>query len=414
MRIAVIGGGPSGSVIAALLARRGHDAVIFDEDCRTDPVVGESLVPGVIPVFRRLGIEEKVAAIGVRKPGVTFRPSQDKEFAFSFDSLPRRFPRYAYNVPRPEFDRILSDSAVESGVRSIPMRVELGAANDSLSLPSDALDQLPDWNGRQPDLFIDASGRRRRVAGLLGIPAEIGGRRDVSYFAHFEGFDQEKPAGQVRINRLANGWCWRIPLRGRMSFGIVLDRSAASALGHTPEERLDAVLKTDPLLREEAIKARRLTPVMAHGNYQLVSSRAYGANWVAVGDAYGFVDPMLSPGMMVALQSSVILDEELSSRPMAMALRNYETRVSVTLEAWRELIGYFYNGRIFDLNEQGKQHQARYPWFPFGKVDSFMSAVLSGMASGFTTDSPWSRGILRSSSRFVLGQTKEASRYAVA
>jgi len=414
MRIAIIGGGPSGSIVAALLSRRGHDTVIFDEDCQKEIVVGESLVPGVIPVFRRLGIEEKIAAVGIRKPGVTFRPSQEKEFAFSFESLPRRFPRYAYNVPRPDFDRILADCAIESGARRIPLRVELEVENDFLRLPAAAIGRVKEWDGFQPDLFIDATGRRRQVAGLLGIPAEIGSRRDVSHFAHYKGFDEETPAGQVRINRLAEGWCWRIPLRGRMSFGIVLDRAAAAALGRTPEERLEAVLRNDPILRQETENIKRLTPAMTHGNYQLVSSRGHGANWVAVGDAYGFVDPMLSPGMMVALQSSVILDEEIATHPTAVALRKYETRISFVLEAWRDLISYFYNGRIFDLHESGREHLSRYPWLPLEKVDAFMSTILSGMASGFTTDSPWSRGILRSSSRFVLGDPVGSSKYAVA
>jgi hypothetical protein len=163
---------------------------MFDDDCRHSLVVGESLVPGVIPVFRRLGIEEKIAAIGVRKPGVTFRPSRDKDFAFSFDSLPKRFPRYAYNVLRPEFDSLLAESAVESGARRIPLRAELAAENNRLSLSGSALDRVKDWNGRQPDLFMDDTGRRRQVAGLLEIPAEVDSRRDLSHFAHFEGFNQ--------------------------------------------------------------------------------------------------------------------------------------------------------------------------------------------------------------------------------
>jgi len=413
MRIAVIGGGPSGSVAAALLARRGHDTVIFDEDCRQEIVVGESLVPAVIPVFHRLGIEERIAAISIRKPGVTFRPSLDKEFAFTFASLPKHFPSYAYNVPRPAFDRLLTECAVTSGARHIAQRVELLAANDRLSLSAAALDQVKEWKGHQPDLFIDATGRRRQAANLFGIPAEIGSRRDVSHFAHYDGFDAEKPAGQVRINRLANGWSWRIPLSGRMSFGIVLERGAAAALGNTPEERLEAVLRNDPILRDETGSIRRLTPAMTHGNYQLVSTRGHGANWVSVGDAYGFVDPMLSPGILVALRSSVILDEELAAHPADVALSNYSTRISAVLKTWRDLIGYFYNGRIFELHETGRGYQARYPWLPFGKVETFMSAILSGMASGFTTDSPWSRGILRSSTKFVLGDPVETSRYAV-
>ena len=84
MKIAVIGAGPSGNVCAALLAKRGHDVAVFDECKRPDLIVGESLVPGVIPLLRRLGIEEKVAAIGVKKPGVTFFPALGKNLILAF------------------------------------------------------------------------------------------------------------------------------------------------------------------------------------------------------------------------------------------------------------------------------------------------------------------------------------------
>ena len=107
MKIAIIGGGPSGSVSAALFARDGHDVAIFDEGSRPEIISGESLVPGVIPIFRRLGIEDQIAAISLLKPGVTFIPMGGKKIEFRFSSLPKKFPRYAYNTPRPALDEIL-------------------------------------------------------------------------------------------------------------------------------------------------------------------------------------------------------------------------------------------------------------------------------------------------------------------
>lgn len=412
MKIAILGGGPSGSVVATLLAQRGHEVVLFDEGGGPDLLVGESLVPGVIPLFRRLGIEEQIASIGVRKPGVTFYPQEGKEFAFSFRSLPSKYPAYAYNVPRPAFDRLLEERSLAAGVKKFAIRAEIIAKNDRLELSSELL-EMARWNGRQPDLVIDATGRRRLVAGLLKIRAELGPRRDVSHFAHYEGFDEEKPQGQVRINRLENGWAWRIPLQGKMSFGIVLGQQAASRLGETPEQRLETVLRTDPQLRAETPHPKRVSTVQTYGNYQLISTRGVGENWASVGDAFGFVDPMLSPGMMVALESASILDEELATRPMKEALQRYASRISAMLRAWMDLITYFYTGRIFELHDAGRAMQANYHHLPLGFMESFMSATMSGMASGFTTSSPWSRGILRNTDRFVLG-SQSTLRYAIA
>jgi len=414
MKIAIIGGGPSGSVCATLLAQRGHEIAVFDEGDRPEHIAGESLVPGVIPLFRRMGIEDQVAAIGVRKPGVTFFPALGKEIAFSFSSLPRKFPAYAYNVPRPAFDRILEASAAQAGALVIPQRANLIAEGDKLHLSQETLASAGIWNGRQPDFIIDSSGRRRLAARLLNIKADVGPRRDVSHFAHYEGFDPERPSGQVRINRLANGWSWRIPLQGKMSFGVVMDQKAAAALGKTPEDRLEAAMKNDPHLSSETRGAKRISQAETYANYQLVSTKGVGENWASVGDAFGFVDPMLSPGMLLALQSAELLDEQLSTKPLEEALQVYSTKMTESLNAWRDLINYFYDGRIFELQDRGREFQTKLPFLPLGFIETFMSANMSGMASGFTTAEPWSRGVLKYVERFVLGDSPFRSRYAIA
>jgi hypothetical protein len=414
MKIAVIGSGPSGNIAAALLSQEGHDVAVFDDGKRPGLIVGESLVPGVVPLFRRLGIEDRVAACGVKKPGVTFFPAIGKKYEFSFSSLPRQFPSYAYNVARPAFDQVIEDCATAAGVKRVFHQAKLVANGDRLELGSETLAASGLWNGDQPDFVIDASGRRRIVARLLHIQAEIGPRRDVSHFAHYEGFDPEMPSGQVRINRLAKGWAWRIPLQGRMSFGIVIDQKSASELGETPEERLAAVLRNDPQLSAETGGAKRISETQTYANYQLVSSRGVGENWAAIGDAFGFVDPMLSPGMMLALQSAQWLVEQIRVTPTTAGLRLYASKMSENLQAWRNLIDYFYDGRIFELHDHGRDFQAKFPLLPLGFIETFMSRNMSGMASGFTTSSPWSWGVLKNAERFVLGSDSLSSRYAVA
>lgn len=414
MRIAVIGCGPSGNIVAALLSKRGHDVVLFDESKRPDLIVGESLVPGVIPLFRRLGIEQKIADLSIKKPGVTFFPAVGKKYEFSFSSLPQKFPQYAYNVARPAFDQVIEECAMTAGVKRVFHQAKLVAQGDRLELSSDTLATSNIWNGIQPDFVIDASGRRRIVARLLDIKAEIGSRRDVSHFAHYVGFSPEMPRGQVRINRLENGWSWRIPLKGRMSFGIVLDQKAAAQLGDTAAERLDAAMKNDQQLSYETLGARRISEAMTYANYQLVSTRGVGENWAAVGDAFGFVDPMLSPGMMLALQSAELLDKHLSADSIQEGLEVYSSKMLEHLRSWRGLIEYFYNGRIFELHDRGRDFQSKLPCLPLAFIERFMSSNMSGMASGFTTSSSWSWCVLKNAERYVLGNADSRSRYAIA
>ena len=413
MKVAIIGGGPAGSTAAALLARSGADVVIFDEGNRPEVIAGESLVPGVVPILRRLGIEDQVAQIGVRKPGVTFCSSGGQAFAFGFDALPGKYPPYAYNDPRPAFDQLLFESALGSGARSIAARATISAEGNRLQLSSESLGLVSRWHGNQPDLVVDATGRRRTSANLLKIGSKIGPRRDMAHFAHYEGFLAESPPGQVLINHLERGWSWRIPLRGRMSFGIVLDQAAAAALGREPAERLDAAMRADAQIVRSIKNVRRITEAQTYGNYQLISHQGAGPNWAAVGDAFGFVDPMLSPGMMLAMQGAVILEDSLARLPMDQALASYATKITGLLEAWMEFIAYFYDGRIFSMYENATDFQSRHRHLPTGIFEQFVRGHLASMASGFSTDSPYSRGVLRGFERFAKGGAVPARRLAI-
>ncbi len=96
LRVAVVGAGPAGATLALLLARRGARVTMFDDGRRPELLVGESLIPAIVPMLRRLGIEEDAAAVGRRKPGVSFLWSATDRFSFTFERFaPAVFP-YAF------------------------------------------------------------------------------------------------------------------------------------------------------------------------------------------------------------------------------------------------------------------------------------------------------------------------------
>src|SRR5258706_13801887 len=108
MRVAIVGAGPSGAALGILLARAGAEVTLFDDGRRPELMVGESLVPAVIPILRDLGVEENTATLGLVKPGVSFVWSPTDRVSFSFARFaPAVFP-YAYNIPRPRFSRSTS------------------------------------------------------------------------------------------------------------------------------------------------------------------------------------------------------------------------------------------------------------------------------------------------------------------
>ncbi len=389
--IAIIGGGPSGSALASFLAMRGVNVTVFDDGKRPALVVGESLIPAVVPVLRRLGIEERVAEIGLRKPGVSFVFGEAETIDFNFNAVTKcGLPTYAYNVPRPAFDRVLEARATELGARRVTARAKIERAGTAgLRLADESLALAPWLQGRQPDLLVDATGRARLFARLLEIPSEVGPRRDMAYFAHYEGFEQEEPRGQVAIERLEAGWSWCIPLRDRMSCGVVLHKDDAARLGATPEERLEAAIARDPVLARKGAARRRVSEVATYTNYQLVSTRGCGPGWTMSGDAFGFVDPMLSPGMWLALHSAEMLADRLDDLP------GYEREMRLHLKAWMEFIAYYYDGRMFAMYHTGMSWKRKYDVPAAGMMHRYVESHIACMASGGTTSSGYSRGFIR-------------------
>ena len=129
------------------------------------------------------------------------------------------------------------------------------------------------------------------------FPSRLGPRKDVAHFAHFEGFSWDDAPGQVLINRARAGLELVHPAPGAALHRDRAGSGRRGRLGRTPEERLERAIANDPWLFTIGGDAKRVTDVATYANYQLISERGYGRGWVMVGDAFGFIDPMLSPGV---------------------------------------------------------------------------------------------------------------------
>jgi flavin-dependent dehydrogenase len=417
VRVAIVGAGPAGSALAILLARQGAEVTLFDDGRRPELLVGESLVPAVVPILQRLGLETETAACGRVKPGVSFIWSPTTRFSFTFARFaPTVFP-YAYNIARPQFDDAVVAKAVAVGVQRVVIRARLepgppAGTGRELILDRQALAAAPMLRGQQPDLIVDATGRARHAARVLGIPAHLGPRKDVAHFAHFENFSWEEAPGQVLIARGAAGWSWCIPLRERLSVGIVLGQDDAAPLGRTPEERLQRAIAKDPWLSGIVGDGKRVTGVATYANYQLISQRGFGPGWVMVGDAFGFVDPMLSPGVFLALRSAEMIAEALtpflrrkvapSPTELASALRSYAAEQTAMLAAWSELVNYFYDGRMVALLQAGHDWLDGRSGVLKTAMQNHIERHIALQATGTATSSPYSRGLLRLLSRYGL------------
>jgi flavin-dependent dehydrogenase len=397
--LAILGGGPAASALATLLARDGIRVAILHRPRNAPLLVGESLVPAIIPILRRLGVEEEVREFAKYKPGAIFNMTEFGDYPFTFKDFCGPLPDYAYNVPRNKFEATLLEAAKRAGAKVFEMeaKVERITNTDKVKLSRETLDIVRVFFGGEPDLIVDATGRARVLPRLLEIPSREGGRKDTALFAHLDRAEVYKD-GYVHSSRLDHGWSWRIPLPGKVSLGIVIGSEHPPKFGATPEERYDNLLKQDSVLSKATAGSKRITPVLEYTNYQLVSDRLFGDGWVLVGDTAGFIDPVFSSGLLIGFTSAVDLVDAIRDGSHE-AFQAYERGVIHHLKTWHEIVSYFYDGRMFTSFRVGELMRGNplikmaYP-----HVNKHMGRIFTGSAA----KAPYSMGLMRFLMKYSL------------
>lgn len=345
--IAIIGGGPAGSTLATYLARKGYKVGIFQSGKHSELFVGESLVPALIPILRELGIEDRVKKFSKYKPGATVWVSPDIEASITFGQSEGKIPEYSYNTVRKQFDKLVFDNAIENGAVKFEVKAKIEIAeNGNLKLSEDTLQPTNNFFNGQPDLIVDASGRRKMITNLLKLKTVQGNRKDVALFAHMSNIDFKVEDSNIHTHRSEKGWCWRIPLPDRTSIGIVVDEDHLSKYGSKVEEQFDNYTKQDRFLAPFFEQGERISGIQKFTNYQLRTEKLYGKNWVIVGDAGGFVDPVFSSGLFLAMKYGKIVAEAIDDQSM-YTLDNYQREFTKELESWKKIINTWYSGRFF-------------------------------------------------------------------
>ena len=391
--VAILGGGPVASSLAILLARDGVKVALLHLQKRAPLIVGESLVPAIIPMLRELGVEDEVKTYSKYKPGATINLTPTFNLCFPFKELRAKVPPYAYNTPRDRLDETILEAARKAGAHIVhtAAKVEKVPGTDRARLSAETMAACAGVFSEQPDLIVDATGRARLLPQALELPFHKGPREDVALFAHV---DQTKidNDGHVHTTRLDHGWSWRIPLPDRMSLGVIIGKEFLPKFGATKEELYDNLMKQDSVLCKFARESKRLTPVMEYKNYQLCTDRLVGENWVLVGDTAGFIDPVFSSGLLIGMQGSFMLAKVIADGS-PRAFKKYEKEILHHLEAWHEIVGYFYSGRLFKSFQVGEEllKTKMLMRMVFPHMQKHFGAIFTGLAS----NSNYSLGLLR-------------------
>jgi flavin-dependent dehydrogenase len=344
--VAIIGGGPAGSTAATLLARAGRRVVVLEREKFPRFHIGESLLPFSTQAFDRLGVREKLNRTFLPKHGGEIMAACGTTSAkFYFKDGYKTTRDRAYQVTRSEFDKLLLDHSRENGaeVREETEVKKIEFATDRVRLEIDAR------------YLLDCSGRQTILGNFFKLKKSYDHLQKFSVFAHYENVD--RPSGidgtLIRMVRGLDRWFWMIPLTPtRMSIGVVMDTATFRAMKLSPEEALDSCIGEQPLMLEEMANAERVSPVYSAGDYSYRNAKLFGDRWLLAGDAAGFIDPVFSSGVFLAIMSAekaadslheILRDESLKPR----LFREYSRRVNRVMDMYLTFVNSWYRGKEF-------------------------------------------------------------------
>jgi flavin-dependent dehydrogenase len=353
--VAVIGGGPAGSTAATLLARKGYKVIALEKERHPRFHIGESLLPMNLPVFERLGVLDKVRAMGVFKPGADFEAKNERGYNnYAFSRAIGNSPPHSYQVWRQDFDQMLYEHARETGADAREGHEVL--AVEQVNSRETRLEVLAD-DGRsyriQARYVIDASGRDAFLASKKQLRRKNMEHQSAAIFGHFRGAVPRvgEDAGNISIYRFAYGWMWMIPLPdGVMSIGAVCrPEYLKQRKGRTAEFLLET-LHQNAALKARLQRAELIGEVRVTGNYSYDSKQMGGPGWVLIGDAFAFLDPVFSTGVFLAMsgaeQAAEVVDTALREpKREAKMLRKMERRQRAGMARFSFFI-YRFNGPV--------------------------------------------------------------------
>ncbi len=371
--VAIIGGGPAGSALASYLSKAGLSCVILERDLFPRPHVGESLVPSSTRVFKDIDFLEQMDQAGFpRKYGASWTASsRGPVYATSFDGLEpdcnvnlrfeeREQPgvdrNYTFHVDRGKFDLMLLQHAHRLGAT-----VYEGIQVRHVDFSEPDRPRLHFSLGRKDvsttaRLVVDASGRKTFLGNQLKLRIQDPVFDQYALHTWFEGYDRSIQAQDpsqkdfifIHFLPVTNTWVWQIPITESItSIGVVTQKKN---FAHSRQERQQffwTCIESRPELAAGLRAAKQIRPLTEEGDYSYAMKQICGDNFLLIGDAARFVDPIFSTGVSIALNSArfasadIIRAAETGDFRKA-SFQEYETTLRRGTKNWYEFISVYY------------------------------------------------------------------------
>ncbi len=379
----VIGCGPGGSSVATFLARSGKRVLVMEKEFFPRFHIGESLLPCNMTIFRDMGVLPALQAAGFpRKYGAQFElgnGSIGTRFVFRQGKFNRE-PE-AIQVERAPFDHLLLKHARASGADVREGWSVIKTISDSAGVNVEARDPDGKIHNFSAAYLVDASGRGNLTGNQENLRELHPTWKKLAIFGHFENVGRQPGEGgtDTVIVRLQNKWFWVIPISAdKTSVGLVIDKDEFNQSGGSIGEIFQRWIESSPPVQERMKNALRLGDLQTTTDFSYYNRKFIGNRLLRVGDAAGFLDPIFSAGVFLAmwsgrLASEVVLKSLAQGKPNRRLFAGYERRVRKGLMFYWQVVENYYTTPFMELFLQPRAHH---------DLPSAVNAVLAGELEG--------------------------------
>jgi FADH2-dependent halogenase len=379
----IIGGGPGGSTAATYLSRSGKRVLLLEKERFPRFHIGESLLPYNNRIFEEMGVLPALEAAGfTRKFGAQFHlGNSSKSLKLTFRN--GRYTRHpmAFQVERSRFDQLLLKHAAGCGTETREGWMVTRVATEDSQVTVDAQSDQGETAQFKGSFLIDASGRANFTGNTEGLRVVHPTLKKIAVFGHFENvrMDEGSKAGDIVVVRLEDKWFWLIPLSPtKVSVGCVMDLEKFAQSRLSPDEAFTRTCDGSAEMRGRMQGAKLINSLQTTTDFSYYNRRLAGPRLLRVGDAAGFMDPVFSAGVYLAmysgrLASRYVLESLASGDNGAARFKAYEKEIFRAMRFFWDMVEVFYTSPFMDLFLQPR---------PKFHLPDAMVAILAGELEG--------------------------------